>query len=57
MTLTEWSGERLLIIKELEGELLEHIKKLEAKGYTNLIISNFNEAEQTYSQYYQILRT
>jgi hypothetical protein len=46
-----------MIIENLAGQLFEKVVQLEAKAYTNLIISNFAEAEKLYSDYYTLLRT
>ncbi len=45
-----------MTIEKPSGELLQDIIVLEKKGYSNLIVSNFQMAEQFYKQYYELLR-
>jgi len=45
-----------MTVVALEGDLLLKIRGIEAKAYTNLVISNYAFAEQLYKQQYELLR-
>jgi len=43
-------------IEQFTPAMLSEIQQIEAKAYTNLIISNYGKAEQAYREYYEFLR-